>query len=269
MDNSYFLKRQLTTSELKQYHDQGYLAVGRTLTDDGLDAMREQAMTAWTEEKGPFDPNNTWLKNALLPNIHHRSELIREFYFDGPLVDFATQIIGPNIKGATSQLTFKMRGNTKPFAWHQDNGYGELDPYNSLTCLTALDDADETNGCLWIVPCSHRQGQIDVHELADPAKKKAGVEIAVEADESKAIAAPLRAGESLIFHCHMLHKSDGNHAKDRDRRILFVRYADADAVEVYNERKPRLGRLLRGQTKFEEVRAFEADLSQQQITQTQ
>ena len=39
------------------------------------------------------------------------------------------------------------------------------------------------------------------------------------------------------------------------------RYADADAVEVFNEMKPRLGRLLRGTTRFAEVEAFEAHLA--------
>jgi hypothetical protein len=57
----------------------------------------------------------------------------------------------------------------------------------------------------------------------------------------------------------MPHKSLGN-TSDRDRRLLFLRYADADAVEVYNNRKPRLGKLVRGKTRFREVEAFEANL---------
>lgn len=56
----------------------------------------------------------------------------------------------------------------------------------------------------------------------------------------------------------MFHKSDGNHSMERDRRILFLRYADA--VEVYNGRKPRLGRLVKGSTIYEQVRNFEAGL---------
>jgi aspartate-semialdehyde dehydrogenase len=36
--------------------------------------------------------------------------------------------------------------------------------------------------------------------------------------------------DSLVFNCWMLHESDGNYAKDRDRRILFLRYADADQI---------------------------------------
>lgn len=70
----------------------------------------------------------------------------------------------------------------------------------------------------------------------------------------------MRAGESVCFHCWTLHKSEGNRSKTRDRRILFLRYADADAVEVYNDRKPRLGPLVRGRTRFPEVEAFEASM---------
>ena len=117
--------------------------------------MRRQCMAAWEEEKSAFDPNKTWLENALLVNIHHRASIVRDYYFQGPLVDVAQQIIGPNIKGATSQLTFKMKGNTRPLLWHQDNGYGELDPYNAMSCLTALDDTDQENGCLWLIPGSN------------------------------------------------------------------------------------------------------------------
>jgi len=70
----------------------------------------------------------------------------------------------------------------------------------------------------------------------------------------------MKAGESIVFHCWMLHKSEDNRSTTRDRRILFMRYADADAVEVYNDGAPRLGRLLRGQTRFDEVAAYEAEL---------
>ena len=160
------------------------------------------------------------------------------------------------MKGATSQLTFKMRGNTMPFHWHQDNAYGELDPYTAVTCLTALDDADVENGCLWLIPGSHRQGQADPQA---PEEKAALLPIKLEADDSRAVPVPMKAGEAICFHCWMLHKSEGNRSATH-RRILFLRFADADAVEVYNGGVPRLGRLLRGTTRFAEVEAYEADL---------
>lgn len=251
-----FLYRKLTTEELAAFEKKGYCFYGPILSKPGLAEMLGQCQAAWTAYKGEFDPSKTWLENALLANIHHRAPLVRDFYFEGPLVDVAEQIIGPNIKGATSQLTFKVKGNTRTFGWHQDNGYGELDPYNALSCLVALDDTDEENGCLWLVPGSNEGGQLRPEQLLQ-TKSKTELDAAV--DESEAIPMPLKKGECLILHCWTLHKSKGNFSQ-RDRRILFLRYADADAVEVRNSRKPRVGRLLRGTTRFEEVRTYEADL---------
>ena len=258
MRTDVFIDKSLTRGQRAEYQERGYLNIGRTLTDQGLQQIRDQVMAVWVTEKGPFDPQKSWLHNALVPNIHHRSSLARQYYFDGPLVNIAEQLIGPNIKAATSQLTFKMRGNTEPFAWHQDNAYGELDPYNAISCLTALDDTEPENGCLWLVPGSHKQGQVNyVHTLTD---KRAQVPVEMQVDDRLGVQMQMKAGECLVFHCHILHKSEGNMTTDRDRRILFARYADADAVEVYNDRRPRLGRLLRGTTRFAEVEQFEADL---------
>lgn len=253
-----FNYRRLTKAELRIFDEQGYLVIGSILTPEGRRRMVDESMAAWTAEKGPYDPNANWLQNALLQNIHRHSRVVRDYYFEGPLVDVAEQLIGPNLKGVASQLTFKMRGNTKPFAWHQDNGYGELAPANALTCLTALEDNDRETGCLWVIPGSHKLGQ--VQPGLTQAEKKAHREIVVKADESQAVPLPLKGGDCLIFSCFMLHKSEGNYAKDRDRRVLFLRYADADAIEIYNEGKPRLGRVVRGQSKFPEVTAFERDL---------
>jgi hypothetical protein len=253
-----FNYRRLSADELALYREQGYLVIKSILKPEGLRRMAEETMAAWTAEKGPYDPSANWLKNALLPEIHTKSPIVRDYYFEGPLVDVAEQIIGPNLKGVTSQLTFKMRGHTKAFAWHQDNGYGELDPYNSISCLTALEDNDQETGCLWVVPGSVKLGQV-VPGLTE-AEKKASREVELEVDEAQAIPLPLRAGDCLFFSCWTLHKSGGNFSKDRDRKVLFLRYADADAVEVYNERKPRLGRLVRGQSRFPEVAAYQATL---------
>ena len=258
-DQKLFIFQRLDDEQIQSFRDQGYIYYGRLLTDRGLALMREEAMQAWNEENREFDQTQTWLKNSLLPNIHLRSTLIRRYYYRGPFVDVAEQLVGPNLKGVTSQLSFKLRGNTKFAPWHQDNGYGELDPYTAITCITALDDTDLDGGCLWIIPGGHRLGQIDVSDQLTVESKKAMVEVSIEVDETSAIPIPMKAGESLIFHGWMPHKSLGN-TSDRDRRLLFLRYADADAVEVYNNRKPRLGKLVRGKTRFREVEAYEANL---------
>jgi len=50
----------------------------------------------------------------------------------------------------------------KSFPWHQDAGYGD-GPKDYLIFWAAFDDADQTNGCLWVIPGSHVEG-IAEHE---------------------------------------------------------------------------------------------------------
>ena len=151
-------------SHRERFQRDGFVVLPAVLSAAALGELVDECMKAWEDSKGPYDPDGTWLHNALLPNIHQYSAAVRKYYYCGPLVDVAQQVIGPNIKGATSQLTFKLRGNRQTFGWHQDNGYGQLDPDNAISTLTALDAADEENGCLWVIPGSHLQGQIDVSE---------------------------------------------------------------------------------------------------------
>ena len=164
----------LTASQVDQFRREGFLVLRGLRSQAQVAVMCQQAMAAWASRKDGFDPSKSWLQNSLLPNIHHLCPSIALYYFRGPLVDAAVQLIGPNVKGVTSQLTFKLIGNTMPFGWHQDNGYGELDPYNAVSCLTAFDDVDEGNGCIWVVPRSHERGQLS---SLTAEEKAAGVSI--------------------------------------------------------------------------------------------
>ena len=128
MNQAHFISRKLSDSELRRFAAEGYLVCGATLSPSGLEEIREECMAAWNREKAAFDPDKTWLENALLPNIHHRSALVRQFYFAGPLVDVAEQIIGPNLKAATSQLTFKTRGNRMVFPGTRTTDTGNWSP---------------------------------------------------------------------------------------------------------------------------------------------
>ena len=79
-----FIYPEFTSREVEDYHEQGYVHLGRILTATGLQQIQDQAMQAWVAEKGSFDPEKTWIQNALLPNIHHLSDLVRTYYFNGP-----------------------------------------------------------------------------------------------------------------------------------------------------------------------------------------
>ena len=148
MQEELFLQRKLSDEQVRSYKENGYLLYRPILTDKGIEALQKDCMAVWQNENRESDRDKTWLKSMLLPNVHRRAETVRDFHFSGPLVDVAERLIGANIEAASSQLSFKLAGDTNVVGWHQDNGYGELDPYNALTCLTALDTADEDSGSL-------------------------------------------------------------------------------------------------------------------------
>ena len=76
--------------------------ISQILTEKGLALFRKQCVEVWDAEKKGYDADATWLENSLLTDIHHQAAIVRDYYFRGPLVDIAEQLIGPNIKGATS-----------------------------------------------------------------------------------------------------------------------------------------------------------------------
>jgi ectoine hydroxylase-related dioxygenase (phytanoyl-CoA dioxygenase family) len=158
---------------------------------------------------------------------------------------------------------------------------GHLSPHTSLSCLIALDDVHLDNGPVRVVAGSHLDGQRALDDGTDHAAAAAAAAAATaaagrdgqgaaenfkEANGSRVIAmdmggdegtpVTMARGQVLVMHCHMMHCSQPN-LSDRPRRILFTRYADADAVEAYNPgAPPRLGRLLCGHTRFPEVAKF-------------
>lgn len=239
-----FINHQLPEAEIARYNQQGY-TLYPLLAGASLKTVQDESNRLWAMSNKQYDAAQSWNANAIINGVHKDSAVMRELMYRNPLIDLMMRLIGPNVKAASNQLVFKHPGDSNQYHWHQDNGFGPLDPENNVTCWIALDDANEQNGCLWVLPGSHLDGVVE-HAASRGRERIAQIE-----DESQAAPAPMKAGECLIFHGSLLHTSKGNFT-DKMRRAYFFRYADADAVEVLTG-KPRIGRLLRGVSKFPEV----------------
>lgn len=121
-----------------------------------------------------------------------------------------------------------------PLPWHQDGGrFWGIDREPQLQVWTALDDAPLDGGCLEVLPGSHHAG------LATPL---GGVvpEDQVRARDAEAHALPLpaRAGEVILLHNHLWHRS-GRSRTGRIRRAFSVCYMDGATRCLRKKGAPR------------------------------
>ena len=106
--------------------------------------------------------------------------------------------------------------------WHQDNGYTPLLPEEYVTCWLALDDADVENGCLWVIPGSHRRGTVRHHNGAGPFR------VGHDGPAADGVPVPVRRGSVLVFSSLLMHRS-GPNTTDRPRRAWIIQYCGAEA----------------------------------------
>jgi ectoine hydroxylase-related dioxygenase (phytanoyl-CoA dioxygenase family) len=115
-------------------------------------------------------------------------------------------------------------GVEKPY--HQDSAYFSIEPPELVTCWTALDDVTIDNGCLWVVPGSHRGGIVDHDRWTVGGREDKQVreeQIAALATEEPIV---MPAGSSSFHHSVLLHKSGPNNS-EKPRRGLAVHYMSA------------------------------------------
>jgi len=142
--------------------------------------------------------------------------------------------IGPDVSIYRATLFTKgTRGGTV-LPWHQDGGsFWGLDRDPELQIWTAIDDAPIEAGCVEVLDASHNGG------LARPLGGMIPRAICDEAraDERK-MALPARAGEVLLIHNYLWHRS-GLNASGRPRRAFTVTYMPDSTRCLRQKRAPR------------------------------
>jgi hypothetical protein len=206
----------LSPAQLASYHEQGYFLTG-PLMEAAL--IRQFCDYLATLPPRPEDKGTLFFTQKRGEN-----RLLGEFASRGPQVAAMNQIIGPNLRCWFDQFVVKpAHVDSGVFPWHQDNGYNAPSPDNNLTVWIALDETTTDNGCIWVVPGSHKQGPI-AHKKTRPDSWHIEVNV-----PDNGLAVPLRPGEAVAFSAYTLHRSLGNRTA-KPRRAFFLEYCDADAV---------------------------------------
>ena len=111
-------------------------------------------------------------------------------------------------------------------AWHQDEIYIPTRDRSLIGAWIAIDDATVENGCLFVVPGSHRNGYLfPQHPHNNPDE----FDFAPESfgfDETQEIPVEVKAGTVVFFNGYLLHRSRRNRSQGY-RRVLVNHYMNA------------------------------------------
>ena len=117
----------------------------------------------------PPSPTRTCCAEFLCIHYPHKvSAAARDALHAPRIVEGLARVIGPNVKAMQSMLFIKSEGKPGQ-AWHQDEYFIPTRDRSLTAVWIALDDATVENGCLWVLPGSHRRGVIyPAREQDDP-----------------------------------------------------------------------------------------------------
>ena len=179
------------------------------------------------ESEGEDSPGKFVDETGVYVGLAGRSSLFRQAVRDERLVDILEAIIGPNVEFLSDKVVYKDEDTHIASPWHQDWPYWE--GTHKISVWVALDDATPENGCLKLLPGSHRGTVIHDGDMSDGSGF--GHRIRPETiDENAAVTAPLEAGGAVFFHDLTMHASHPN-AERRERWTWVPTYRDAQAED--------------------------------------
>jgi hypothetical protein len=238
--------------DVDRYWREGFLTAPSVLTPEELAEMRVEAdrLTALcAAEPERYRQRIQWERDYL--DDAHRGGMERVIRKLEPVSDlspiFARLAFFPSITGPVSalfgelveifedKLNLKLPGGSS-YPWHQDwNCCWRAHTDELITCFIYLEDADESNGCLQVVPGSHCDKRIY------PFKPGNRFEVDPACvDPARVLPVPLRAGDMIFFDPYLLHYSDLNRSQGPRRSIIYT-YNPARLGKVNEGRFPPPG----------------------------
>ena len=209
----------LSPDEVKHYHEHGFVIarglfdaeevalLGRAMEEDP--AVRSHRLERADAEGGTTGISLWNRAGDSVYGLAARSER---------LVDTAEVLLGGEVYHFQSKLTAKDPRTGGAWEWHQDYGYwyynGCLYP-QLLSAMIALDDCTRANGCLQVLRGSHHLGRLDHVSLTAEQNSVDPAHLAQAEARLQTVYCELAPGDTLLFHCNTLHRSDQNRSEQR------------------------------------------------------
>jgi len=160
----------------------------------------------------------------MMPHLHDElavGPLALQYMIDPRFRPYLSALLDGEPVGVQTMFYFKPPG-ARGQELHQDNFYLRVKPGTCAAAWIALDDADEENGGMMVVPGTVNY-QIVCPESADAATSFT-TDFVRPPEGTEAVAVDLKAGDVLFFNGSIIHGSTPNRSRDRFRRALICHY---------------------------------------------
>ncbi len=229
----------MTFEATKFFQENGFLVLEDALTEEEVDELNDEATRLCRNDSGSIaglepaaanESNLDILRRTLCIHFPHKlSTQMLEVLSHKNVVDVLTSAVSPNVKCMQSMLFIKASGKPGQ-AWHQDEDYIPTRDRSLIGAWIALDDATIENGCLWIIPGSHKPGILWKQEWHgdkrfDCAEEAQGFPY-TKKDE---VPVEVKKGSVVFFNGYTLHRSLPNHSEGAFRRALVNHYMSAES----------------------------------------
>jgi len=235
----------MSTSALRQeFTDKGFLIVEGAFSKDEAAAFRAHLFDMRLGGKFPGDHVATTEKRddplkryPRMIHPHRWDQLTRQWLLDDRLRIILTELMGQEQFAAQTMVYFKPPG-ARGTALHQDNYYLRVHPGTCAAAWIALEDVDEENGCMIVVPGSQDFPLLCVVE-ADMELSTTSITVPLPGD-LRPVSLPMKAGDVLFFAGQLIHGSLPNISSQRFRPALACHYVAAEAEQVSQIDRPVL-----------------------------
>ncbi|EDZ43430.1 MAG TPA: phytanoyl-CoA dioxygenase family protein [Rhodobacteraceae bacterium] len=233
------MAEQLSTAQIAQYDENGYLLLERQIPEEWLAKLRaeisrfelEAAMLEQSNDRLDLEdshtPEDPRLRRLKLP--HTISDVVAELMTSDHVLGPARDLIGPNLRLHSTKLNMKSAGYGTAVEWHQDYTFYPHTNDDILAIGVCIDDMAEENGPLMVYLGSHKGPVFDHHVGGIFAGAMLPNENGLNPANAVKLMGP--AGSVSIHHGRIVHGSALN-GSDHARRILFFELMAADAFPI-------------------------------------
>ncbi len=156
-------------------------------------------------------------------DLHLVSDAVRDLVSHDALHALSLALIGPDADMRFCFTFTKSADHGEPLDWHQDWGLDQDKGHHRISLWLALTDADEANGCVQMLPGSHKE-PLREHAVSETHPPDRGIRGGLdEAESRRAVPVEMKAGQLMVIHPQVIHGSGRNHS-GRDRIALLFSY---------------------------------------------